>query len=108
MLSGQKTPKSGPARPDTNGSLPSGFLTYIRGSYATIVLHEPVEEVLQMLGVKGHFEYPDGNVAVVGDPDFLWVMTQSHTQRPHPKVIVRKTITCVLLICYINLPPPVL
>jgi len=76
--------------------------------HATIVLHEPVEEVLQMLGVKGHFEYPDGNVAVVGDPDFLWVMTQSHTQHPHPKVIVRKTITCVLLICYINLPPPVL
>jgi len=32
MLSGQNLSKSGSLCPDINGSLPSGFLTYIRGS----------------------------------------------------------------------------
>jgi hypothetical protein len=48
-------------------------------------LHNPVEEVLDKLGVKGIFTMPcGGNAAIVGDPDFSWVTnTQSH-----PKVIV--------------------
>ena len=56
-------------------------------AHATFALHTPVREVLDMLGVKGRFAFPDGdNAAIVGDPDFLWVMTPT---QPHPKVIVR-------------------
>jgi hypothetical protein len=56
-------------------------------THATVVLHEPVEAVLEMLGVKGSFALSGGgNVAIVGDPDFSWVMSPT---QPHPKVIVR-------------------
>jgi hypothetical protein len=55
-------------------------------AHAVFALHNPVEEVLDKLGVKGIFTMPGGgNAAIVGDPDFSWVTnTQSH-----PKVIVR-------------------
>jgi hypothetical protein len=54
-------------------------------AHAVFALHNPVEEVLDKLGVKGIFTMPcGGNAAIVGDPDFSWVTnTQSH-----PKVIV--------------------
>jgi hypothetical protein len=66
-------------------------------THATVALHEAVEKVLERLGVNGWFAMPGGgNVAMVGDPDFSWIM--SHTQ-PHPKVIVRLSVTtCVLVV----------
>lgn len=30
---------------------------------------------LQIFGVKGHFALPGGNAAIVGDPNFSWVMS---------------------------------
>ncbi|KIM90450.1 hypothetical protein PILCRDRAFT_59694 [Piloderma croceum F 1598] len=53
-------------------------------AHAVFALHNPVEEVLDKLGVKGMFTMPGSrNVAIVGDLDFSWVTnTQSH-----PKVI---------------------
>jgi hypothetical protein len=57
-------------------------------SHANVELHEPVVEILKVLGVQGRFAMPGGgNVAIVGSPDFSWVKG-SATQRPHPKMIV--------------------
>jgi hypothetical protein len=43
--------------------------------HATVALHEGVERVLQMFGVNGWFAMPGGgNAAIIGDPDFSWVM----------------------------------
>ncbi|KAH9978169.1 hypothetical protein BGW80DRAFT_1435771 [Lactifluus volemus] len=54
-------------------------------AHAVFALHNPVEEVLDKLGVKGMFTMPGGgNAAIVGDPDFSWV---TNTQQ-HPKVII--------------------
>jgi hypothetical protein len=67
-------------------------------AHAIFALHTPVREVLDMLGVKGRFAFPDSeNAAIVGDPDFLWVTAPT---QPHPKVIVRvpKSLTCVYLL----------
>ena len=37
-------------------------------------LHDPVEEMLNVLEVEGGFDLPgDGNATIVGDPDFSWV-----------------------------------
>jgi hypothetical protein len=66
-------------------------------THATVALHEAVEKVLAKLGVNGWFALPGGgNVAMVGDPDFSWIMS---TRQPHPKVIVRLSVTtCVLVV----------
>jgi len=65
-------------------------------THATVALHEAVEKVLEKLGMNGWFALPGGNVGIVGDPDFSWIM--SNTQ-PHPKVIVRLSVTtCVLVV----------
>jgi hypothetical protein len=59
-------------------------------------LHAPVRAVLAMLGVEGRFTAPGGgNSAIIGDPDFSWVM--GHEQL-HPKVVVRP-----LAMIYVNL-----
>jgi hypothetical protein len=59
-------------------------------------LHDPVEEVLNMLEVEGGFDFSgSGNAVIVGDPDFSWVTSAS---QPYPKVIVRVSVTtCVLV-----------
>ncbi|KAF8334413.1 hypothetical protein F5887DRAFT_1256654 [Amanita rubescens] len=54
-------------------------------TYVTFALHEPVEEVLKKLGVNGEFAPSGGNVAIIGDPDFSWVV---RVAQPHPKLIV--------------------
>ena len=66
-------------------------------SHARFALHNAVEVVLRRLGVEGRFTMPGGgNTAIVGDPDFSWVMALG--EQPHPKVIVRVSVTtCVLL-----------
>ena len=60
-------------------------------------LHDPVEEVLNMLEVEGGFDFPgSGNTAIVGDPDFSWVTSVT---QPRPKAIVRVSVTtCVLVV----------
>jgi hypothetical protein len=64
--------------------------------HATGALHVPAEAVLKKLGVNGRFAMPGGgNSAIVGDPDFSWVMSPG--AQPHPKVIVRVSATCVLV-----------
>ena len=67
-------------------------------AHATVALHVPAEVVLRKLGVNGRFAMPGGgNSAIVGDPDFSWVMSPG-AQRPHPKVIVCVSVpTCVLV-----------
>lgn len=41
--------------------------------YAICALHDPVEEVLDKLGVKGRFALLSGcKVSIVGSPDFSW------------------------------------
>ena len=66
-------------------------------SFANFALHKPVQKVLEKLGVNGWFASPGGgNVAILGDPDFSWIMS---TAQPHPKVIVRVPVTtCLLLV----------
>ena len=65
-------------------------------SHAMVELHEPVVEVLKVLGVQGEFVLPgSGNVAIIGDPDFSWV---KGSEQPHPKVIVRGSVLCVCIV----------
>ena len=66
-------------------------------THATVVLHEAVEKVLGRLEVNGWFALPGGgNIAIVGDPDFSWITSSN---QPHPKVIVRLSVTtCVLVV----------
>jgi hypothetical protein len=65
-------------------------------SFANFALHKPVQKVLEKLGVNGWFTPPGGgNVAIVGDPDFSWIMS---TAQQHPKVIVRVPVTCLLVV----------
>ena len=60
-------------------------------AHARFALHELVEMVLEKLGVKGWFTVPgSGNVAIVGAPDFSWIMSPT---QPHPKVIVCVPVT---------------
>jgi hypothetical protein len=71
----------------------------IRG-HAMSALHAPVQDVMAKLGVQGRFTVPGGgNSAVVGDPDFSWVMSFA---QPHPKVVVRRSeslpMICVLIV----------
>jgi hypothetical protein len=66
-------------------------------THATVVLHEVVEKVLGRVEVNGWFALPGGgNIAIVGDPDFSWITSSN---QPHPKVIVRLSVTtCVLVV----------
>jgi hypothetical protein len=65
-------------------------------AHARFALHEPVQMVLEKLGVKGWFTLPGGgNVAIVGAPDFSWIMSPTQL---HPKVIVRVPVTTCLLV----------
>jgi len=55
--------------------------------HAMVALLRPAADVLRRLGVNGRFVTPGGgNCAIVGDPDFSWIM--SSVSQPHPKVIV--------------------
>ena len=65
-------------------------------AHATFAFHEPVEEVLEMLGAKVWFTLSGGgNAAMVGNPDFSWVTSRT---QPHPKVIVRGSVTACVLV----------
>jgi hypothetical protein len=56
-------------------------------SHAQYALHEPVEQVVNRLEVRGRFVSPgSGNTAIIGDPDFSWIMGPA---QQHPKLIVR-------------------
>ena len=88
----------------TNASLSSAPFTIDALKRTTIVKNEeairahaiyaldcPVEDVLNKLGVTGSFHLSGGgNTAIVGSPDFTWIMS---TARSHPKIIVRVPIT---------------
>ena len=66
--------------------------------HAMVELHEPVLEVLNMLGVHGQFVLPgSGNVAIVGNPDISWI--KGSNQR-HPKLIVCGSVT-ILYVCFV-------
>lgn len=70
-----------------------GLKTYVQNeedirTHAKFAFHKPVETVVQMLGVQGKFVTSGGgNTAIIGSPDFLWIMNTS--TQPHPKVVVR-------------------
>jgi hypothetical protein len=67
----------------------------IRGC-AMFMLHQPVEEVLEKLGINGEFESPASrNRAIVGSPDFSWIVSVG---QPHPKLIVRVPATISFLV----------
>ncbi|KAF8309787.1 hypothetical protein F5887DRAFT_601096 [Amanita rubescens] len=60
-------------------------------AHAIYSLHGGVERVLQMFGVNGWFAMPGGgNAAIIGDPDFSWVMDGPPGQAAHlhPKLVV--------------------
>jgi hypothetical protein len=59
-------------------------------AHARSALHKPVEEVAHKLGISGRFRIPCGNTAIIGDPDFSWIMNAA---QPHPKLIVRLSTT---------------
>ena len=83
---------------DIGGLTRTRFVANEKGlhTYVTFALHEPVEEVLKKVGVNGEFAPSGGNVAIVGDPDFSWVMRGA---RPHPKLIVCVPVpTCLLVV----------
>jgi hypothetical protein len=62
----------------------------LRG-HAAFALHEPVEDVLKVVGVVGSFdESGSGNPALIGDPDFSWIMGE---EQRHPKLVVRVSTT---------------
>lgn len=62
----------------------------LRG-YASMMLHKPVEEVLAKLGVNGGFALAGaGPVAIVGSPDFSWIVGYAY---PLPKLIVCVPVT---------------
>src|SRR5262245_38975087 len=68
----------------------------IRG-HAMSALHAPVRGVMAKLGVQGRFTAPGGgNSAVVGDPDYSWVMGFA---QPHPKVVVRRSLPTMCTYC---------
>jgi hypothetical protein len=55
-------------------------------AHAMVELHEGVEEVVNMFGVVGSFDEPGGgDAAIIGDPDFSWVMGGAQS---HPKLVV--------------------
>ena len=56
-------------------------------AHAIYALHDPVTQVANMLGVEGRFLIPGcGNTAIIGAPDFSWVVDRA---RPRSKLIVR-------------------
>jgi hypothetical protein len=60
-------------------------------AHAGFALHEPVEDVLKLLGVVGSFDEPGcGNPALIGDPDYSWIMSE---EQRHPKLVVRVSTT---------------
>lgn len=66
-----------------------------------VELHEPVAEVLKMLGVEGEFALPgSGNLAIVGEPDLSWV---KGSKQPHSKIIVCGSVT-ILVWVYVVKP----
>lgn len=55
-------------------------------------LHDLVEEVLNILGIKGWFSTPcSGNNQIVGEPDFSWLRGSTL----HPKVVVRHGVSII-------------
>jgi hypothetical protein len=65
-----------------------------RAKYA---LHMPVQDVLRKLGVDGKFTSPTGgHVAIVGSPDFSWIVASDF--QSHPKLIVCVPPTTSLLV----------
>ena len=65
-------------------------------TYATVMLHKPVEGILGKFGMNGEFELSaGGNRAIVGSPDFSWIASP---EQPHPKLIVRVLATSSLLV----------
>ena len=74
-------------------------------SHAMVELHEPVVEVLKVLGVEGEFVFPDsGNVPILGDPDLSWVKS-SGSEQPHSKVIVCGSVTILCVLCIVKTSP---
>jgi hypothetical protein len=76
--------------PFTIGSLPRTRVVKSKEKlreHAGFALHEPVEDVLKLLGVVGSFdELGCGNPTLIGDPDYSWIMSE---EQRHPKLVVR-------------------
>jgi hypothetical protein len=57
----------------------------------------PVEKVLEKLGVNGWFALPGGgNAAIVGDPDFSWIMNSTAAPETYRTCISHYMCTCCL------------
>jgi hypothetical protein len=55
-------------------------------------LHTPVQEVVNKLGLQGTFRTPgSGNTAIVGSPDFSWIIDALNI--PHPILVVSSLFT---------------
>ncbi len=64
-------------------------------AHAIFALHTPVESVVNKLGLQGTFRTPgSGNTAIVGSPDFSWIIDELNI--PHPILVVSLLLTiCV-------------
>ena len=65
-----------------------------------VELHEPVVDVLKVLGVQGEFALPDSGNVAIGDPDFTWL---KYSKQLHPKMIVCGSVT-ILCVCIVKPP----
>jgi len=56
-------------------------------AHVKYALHIPVEKVAKELGLQGSFRFSgSGNIAIVGGPDFCWVVDV--LKKPHPTLVV--------------------
>ena len=54
-------------------------------SHANVELNAAVQDVVEVLGIKGFFMLPSSeNMTLVGKPDFSWISGLE----PHPKLVV--------------------
>ena len=61
-------------------------------AHAMFTLHTPVERVVNKLGLPGAFRTPaSGNTAIVGSPDFSWIIDVLNI--PHPILVVSLSLT---------------
>jgi hypothetical protein len=68
-------------------------------SHASVALHEPVEDVVNMLGAKGRFV--TASSAIIGAPDFSWIVGSTQSR---PKLVVSASTTlCVRIVIEFHL-----
>jgi hypothetical protein len=77
--------------PDTPFAIPQKMNKFVVNeegirSHAESALHDPVQVVVNKLGVMGYFEHSNGgNPGIIGSPDFVWITSPT---KVHAKLVV--------------------